>query len=279
MSMFDPNDRLRGAVVIVSPHMDDGELGCGGTVLQLVDKNRIHFVYVADGTRSPYPVMPRRQAVTDDIGAIRMEESRAALRTLGVPMENVHFLAIPEAGLPGQADLIREALGKIFQRTGAAHVFAPFRYDRHPDHLVVHHAVKEAIGGLSCRPNMHEYFIYFQSRLLPRRDIRRYILPRYLYCVDISKHRDRKRQALACHVSQVSRFYAWQLEPVLSSEILDVFSRGPEIFLRTDKAPPGAAVFMWGRHFVRLANHLEPVLKREKDRLRLFLYSLVVKWR
>jgi LmbE family N-acetylglucosaminyl deacetylase/methionyl-tRNA formyltransferase len=263
-----------GNLVVVSPHMDDAELGCGGTVARFADKERVHFIYVGDGSRSPWPILPRLRNTVAGLGAIRTAEARRATEVLGLDPCNVHFLRIDEGQMEEAANMVEERLAELFQRIRPDYLFIPFRFDRHPDHLLVHRAALRAMASEGLKARVLEYFIYFRSRLLPRGDVRLYVQPRYLLRSDIDGQGEVKRGALECHVSQVTRFCAWQKSPVLSAEVLDMFSRGPEIFLDSGKSPPGTGIFAPGCRWVHRAQSVEPVLKGYKDNVLQLLRSL-----
>jgi hypothetical protein len=91
----DPAEVFQGVVVITVPHMDDEVLACGGTIARLPQKDQIHLIYATDGSRSPAPALPGFDAASPDLGLIREQESRAALKLLGVPEKNLHFLGFP----------------------------------------------------------------------------------------------------------------------------------------------------------------------------------------
>lgn len=263
-----------GPIVVVSPHMDDGELGCGGTVAGLPDQERVHFIYVGDGSRSPWPVLPRLHSSVADLTSIRTAEARQATEVLGLPPRNVHFLGLSEGAMGQATTAIEDGLAQLFRRIRPAYLFIPFRFDRHPDHLLVHRAALAALSGAGLGARVLEYFIYFRSRLLPRGDVRLYVQPQYLLRRDIDGQSEVKRRALACHVSQVTRFYDWQKAPVLSVEVLDLFSRGPEFFLDSGPAPAGIGIFANGCRWVHRVQAVEPVLKGYKDRFLQLLRSL-----
>jgi LmbE family N-acetylglucosaminyl deacetylase len=95
----DPNEAFQGTVLIVAPHMDDEALACGGLIARLSMKERIHIIYATDGMKSPAPVLPRFDSISPELGEARVQESIQAMKFLGVPEENLHFLRLPEAGL------------------------------------------------------------------------------------------------------------------------------------------------------------------------------------
>jgi LmbE family N-acetylglucosaminyl deacetylase len=258
---------FRGTVLVAAPHQDDCVLGCGGTIALLPDAARVHVVYATDGARSPEPLFPWRDRVRADLPEVRAEEARRALGTLGVPEGNVHFLGLPDGGLRRRPAELREALRQLVGRVRPDTVAAPFRHDRHPDHVALHGAVTALSAEGALGAIVLEYFVYQRWRLLPAGDVRAYVRPELLVAVDVGPASRRKRAALDCFVSQTTRFHPWQTRPNLTPAVLDAFSRGPEVFLRADPALRGTAVYTRARAVILVAHRLEPLLKRRKDQL------------
>ena len=71
-------------VLVLAPHTDDGELGCGGTIARLIDaKIEIHYVAFSACEQSVLKHFPKNILVT---------EVKAATALLGIPEKNVHLL-------------------------------------------------------------------------------------------------------------------------------------------------------------------------------------------
>lgn len=262
-ALVDPTMEFRGTVLIVAPHMDDEVLACGGLIARLPKKECVHAVLATDGTKSPSPIIPLLDAVSPDLSQIRMDESRKALALLGLPEQNVHFLGLPEARLRRHYSELRRMLLDIIERVKPAAVLIPFRFDRHPDHLAVNHAITEAHDqGRLPGVSLYEYFVYYRWRLLPGRDLRSYIHPKYLIRIDTARVSEQKRKALDCYTSQTTKFSAWQTRPILTSILLDEVSQNPEIFLRYDPALPGVKVFTRATLWIQLVHRIEPTLKK-----------------
>ena len=260
----DPVARFRGRLMVLSPHMDDEVLACGGLLAQLPDKEQIHIVYATDGMRSPAPVIPWRQSITPDLGQRRVRESQEAVGVLGIPSENLRFLGLPEARLARHPEALMRLLVEQIEDRDPDHVLVPFRYDRHPDHLAVNHAATRAQRSGLIRATLTEYFVYHRWRLLPQRDVRRYVRPEYLLEVDIEGVAARKRKALACFTTQTTKFYAWQTRPILTPELLDDECARPEMFLRCDPGVRGPQVFSHASQWIRIVHRVEPFLQRWK---------------
>ena len=251
-----------GTIVIVAPHMDDEVLACGGLIAKLPDKDRIHIIYATDGMKSPAPIMPGDE-ITPDLGEVRKNESVQAMILFGVPENNLHFLDLPEAHLEKNNSALKQLLTEKLKELVPQFIFSPFRYDRHLDHLAVNHVVVSAIEQGIIQSKLIEYFVYYRWRLLPKRDIRRYIKPQYLFTLNISDAAHLKRKSLDCFTSQTTIYYPWQTRPILMSTLLDEECYNPEYFLM-NASLSGTAVFSNLILWIRLAHHLEPILLRWK---------------
>ncbi len=247
--------------------MDDEVLACGGTLAQLPQKEQIHVVYATDGMASPAPVLPGRDLISPDLGAVRMAEARAALKLFGIPPENLHFLGLPEGQLNSYRKALSTSLTQLIGQVRPDHILTPFRCDRHADHLTLNQVITAAYQEGLIQAQLTEYFVYYRWRLLPAGDVRRYIHPRHLSVVNIEVVAAQKRRALDCFKSQTTRFYPWQHRPNLTPSLLDEVSRSPEFFLRYDPSFPGTAVFTGAVPWIRLVHRAEPALKKRKDEI------------
>jgi LmbE family N-acetylglucosaminyl deacetylase len=256
-----------GSGLIVVPHMDDEVLACGGTIALLPDKSAWHVAYATDGMASPEPTLPRRQVVPAELGRVRRSEAQAALTFLGLPAANVHFMNLPDGRLRRHRPQLQQEVASLVHRLKPDHLLIPFRYDRHPDHLALNHALVALVQQGSIEATLSEYFVYYLWRLLPGGDVRRYVRSELLHEVDVSSVRQQKRAALDFFKSQTTCYYPWQTRPNLTNEYLDGVCREPEMFLRSDEVITGAAVFARAETWIRLAHSVEPPLKRARDRL------------
>lgn len=262
--MTHPGEIFTGTILIVAPHMDDEALACGGLISLLPEKERIHLVYATDGMKSPSPIVPGRDSITPDLGKIRVQESISAMTLLGVPEENLCFLNLPEARLKDVEAELEEKLEKIIREVQPEHIFIPFRYDRHHDHLAVNRVANRICSQFSEPVQLVEYFIYYRWRLLPQKDIRKYIPVNQLVKIDISSAAGKKRKALDCFTSQTTIFYPWQTRPILTAKLLDEECQNPEVFLINNPANPDTKVFTSAVLWIRIAHRLEPLLQRWK---------------
>jgi LmbE family N-acetylglucosaminyl deacetylase len=262
--VISPVDDFKGKLLFIAPHMDDEALACGGLIALLPDKENIHLVYVTDGMKSPSPIVPGRDKISPDLGDIRVRESISAMTKLGVPEGNLKFLNFPEGKLKDAKAELKTELEKSISTIKPDFIFIPFRFDKHPDHLVINQTAVQIFQEKKSDVQIIEYFIYHRWRLLPGKDIRHYISSNHIIKIDISSVAQVKREALNSYKTQTTNFYAWQNRPILTSRLLDEECQNPEYFLKYDSAYQGSSIFDKSVALIHFAHQLEPTLVRWK---------------
>jgi len=264
-----PHELLDGPVTVLAPHMDDEVLGCGATLAAVAGAQSIHIVYVTDGARSPIPEAPWIGRASADLSGVRAGEACRAMRTLGIPDENLRFLDLPDLEVTRRENELRDRVLALLEELRPRYLLVPFRYDRHRDHVATNRAaVNAAFAGSdeSLQIQIVEYFIYYRSRILPRGDVRRYVRPDQLAIVDTSKFSALKRRALECYETQTTVFFEWQRRPNLTRRFVDEVSASPEAFVLHSPSLSGSRIFERGAGWVRWVQAIEQPLKRAKDR-------------
>lgn len=260
--LADKRDQIfSGTLLIIAPHMDDEALACGGLIAGLPQKERIYIVYATDGMKSPAPIIPGSDVISSDLGEVRGKESIKAMTFLGIPEENLHFLRLPEGQLRKNRAALRGLLLEQIKKINPEYIFIPFRYDRHPDHIVINHVITQSLQHGCYVAQLVEYFVYHRWRLLPKKDIRAYIKPDCLLKMDITNVSKKKRLALDYYQSQTTIYYPWQTRPVLTSSLLDEESANEEYFLMHRLSMPGASVFTQDVLWIKIAHVIEPIIK------------------
>jgi LmbE family N-acetylglucosaminyl deacetylase len=266
--MIAPLPVLEGPVLVIAPHPDDESLGCGLLLASHPGKERLHILFVTDGSHSPERAGGAAETLRRELARIREREAREAAAIVGLPAANVEFLGLEDGTLAAQPERLMSALVDYVRCLGAEQLLIPFRYDRHPDHLAISRAVTRARANGAITATVFEYFVYSHWRLLPGADVRACLAAAELRKLEPDPEKATlKRRALQCHRSQTTCFYEWQGRPVLTREMLDRVCAGPELYLLQDPARPGRHILARARHWIPIAHSLEPRLKRWKDRL------------
>lgn len=126
-----PLDLPRNArILVIAPHPDDEVLACGGTLALLSQRNcHIHVAIITDGAKGD----PLNHCA-GDLAQLRSEESRTALKQLGI--ENIRFLGYPDGDfLVTDEALI--CLGQLLSEIRPDWLFLPSPLDFHRDHVNV----------------------------------------------------------------------------------------------------------------------------------------------
>jgi bacillithiol biosynthesis deacetylase BshB1 len=125
-------------VLAFSPHPDDAELYCGGTLL----------LHTLAGRRTGVIDLTRGELSTRGTGESRAEETADATRLLGLDCrEN---LGIPDGDIVNTAEN-RLAVVRAIRRWRPAVVLLPWHRDRHPDHEHASVVVREALFAAGLR--------------------------------------------------------------------------------------------------------------------------------
>jgi LmbE family N-acetylglucosaminyl deacetylase len=200
-------------LLVFAPHPDDEVLGAGGLIRRVAAAGgRVHIVYLTSGDGFPEGVeteegiSPRvahlKPRDFQEYGALREQEARSALASLGVRGQALSFLGFPDEGLCELASTYLSAKAKAFQSPytgrispplteqvvrgvryrgydlrrelervvttfGPTLVVAPHPQDDHPDHCSTHIFLKEALDALSragrVRPRIIHYLVHFRQ--------------------------------------------------------------------------------------------------------------------
>jgi LmbE family N-acetylglucosaminyl deacetylase len=261
-------------MVVMSPHMDDETLACGGVMALHGDKRQLYCIFATDGAKSPMPLLPWKGGADADLPEIRKAEAVRALGEIGVPGQNLTFLDFADGRLKSSRHALAERIAAELNRIQPELVLVPFRFDRHPDHVALHRAVRSVVRGNRLGARVLEYFVYTHWRLVPGRDIRRMVAADRLLRVDISAVSEQKKNALAHYRSQNSIAYSWQDGPILTSDSLRRRCVEPECFFLSEANERLLDCFPSKRVRLLFAHYAESIGKRPKDQLLALLRSL-----
>lgn len=116
-------------VLVLSPHTDDAELGCGGTMAKMLDDGvDVHVAVFSTATSSVPEGLP-----PDTLES----ECRAAMAKMGVCESNLTVFRYPVRNLNYHRQEVLENLVKLRNRLSPEVVFTPASTDLHQDHQVL----------------------------------------------------------------------------------------------------------------------------------------------
>ena len=173
-------------VLVLAPHTDDGEFGCGGTMARLVEAGvDVRYVAFSIATRSlPEGFPPDTLA----------REVREATAELGIPEANLTVHDFDVRTFPDRRQEILELLVAIWEDWQPDAVFQPSLHDVHQDHQTV---AQEGLRAFK-RTTVLGYEIPWNN----------FDFAYQAYIALEERHVERKVAALAQYASQQHRRYS-----------------------------------------------------------------------
>ena len=176
---------INNRVLVLAPHTDDGELGCGGTISRMVEEGReVYYAAFSTAAESVPPPFPPN---------ILEKEVREGTKVLGIPAANLLVYKYRVRHLPDMRQEILEELVRMKREIDPATVFLPSAQDLHQDHQTIH------IEGLRAfkMVTVLGYELPWNNLSFDYRH----------FCVLTREHVQTKVAALRCYQSQQHRPY------------------------------------------------------------------------
>ena len=173
-------------VLILAPHTDDGELGCGATISKLI-RNGVDVYYVAfSSCRDSLPD-------GEDPDCL-IKEMHSATRLLGIPSENVQCLDYRVRHFEEKRQEILDSMIMLNKQLHPDFVFSPSTHDIHQDHVTIAYECLRAFK----KTTILQYEVPWNN----------YTFDNQLFsCVD-DIDAEKKIKAIQCYDSQANRDYA-----------------------------------------------------------------------
>lgn len=116
-------------VLVLAPHTDDGEFGCGGTIAKLLEREiEVYYIAFSAAEKSVPAEFP---------SDVLRQEVKAATRRLGIPPQNLLILDYEVRDFPLRRQEILEDLVKFQRQLKPDLVLLPSLNDIHQDHMTI----------------------------------------------------------------------------------------------------------------------------------------------
>jgi LmbE family N-acetylglucosaminyl deacetylase len=172
-------------VLVLAPHTDDGEFGCGGTIARLIEEGtEVHYVALSIAEDSVPSGLPRDILAT---------EVAKATQELGIGAKHLQVERFPVRRFPEFRQRILELLVDLNKRISPDMVFTPSSTDTHQDHQVVS---QEGFRAFK-RTTILGYEVPWNNLTFSTNAFF-FLEPRHL---------EAKLRSLRCYVSQLGREY------------------------------------------------------------------------
>jgi N-acetylglucosamine malate deacetylase 1 len=132
---------LPANILVLAPHTDDGELGCGASLAR----------YVKEGSRVSYAAFSLcRKSLPAGLPPDTLEkECRIATRELGIDESQLFFFDFEVRTFDQQRQAILEEMVQLNKQLQPDLVFIPSASDQHQDHQVIHTEAQRAFKHCS----------------------------------------------------------------------------------------------------------------------------------
>lgn len=121
--------RYMTKILVLAPHTDDGEFGCGGTIAKLSrEGHEVFYVAFSAAEESVPDHLPRD---------VLRKEVAAATKVLNIAPQNLIVLNFEVRKFPQQRQEILEEMVRLNREIAPGMVFLPTRTDTHQDHQVI----------------------------------------------------------------------------------------------------------------------------------------------
>lgn len=172
-------------ILVLAPHTDDGEIGCGGSVSRFIEEGHsVYYVAFSIARTSVHPDYPEN---------ILEIEVRRATEVLGIKKDHLILFDFPVRHFPQHRQAILEELIRLRDELHPDLIIIPSLNDIHQDHQVI---AQEGLRAFK-RHTLLGYEepwnnVIFETRcFIPLQQ----------------RHIDRKIEALQCYQSQQHRRY------------------------------------------------------------------------
>lgn len=173
-------------ILILAPHTDDGEFGCGGSISKWVEEGReVYYVAFSSAEKSVPQGMPKD---------ILKKEVQEATKVLGIPPANLILFDYPVREFPLYRQQILEDMIRLSNELKPELVLLPSTADTHQDHQTISQEGFRAFKKISI--------IGYE---MPYNNLN---FTTNLFVTLKERHVNQKVEALKCYKSQFGRIYA-----------------------------------------------------------------------
>lgn len=123
--------RADSTILVLAPHTDDGEFGCGGTIAKMVERGcRVVYAAFSAAEKSVSPEFPRD---------VLRKEVKAATAALGIANDDCVVMHFEVRRFPEQRQEILDSMIELSSKYKPEVVLLPSPNDTHQDHHVIAH--------------------------------------------------------------------------------------------------------------------------------------------
>ncbi|MAT68410.1 MAG: bacillithiol biosynthesis deacetylase BshB1 [Planctomycetaceae bacterium] len=176
-------------ILVIAPHPDDAELGCGGAILKWKSEGlRVGVLDLTSGEPTPHG-SPQTRA----------RETAAATEILGLDWRD--NLGLPNRSLEPTLEA-RAQLAGVIRQQRPRWLLAPYWVDAHPDHVAATQLIEAARFWSKLTKTDMPGEPFHPERIFNYYCVHLKMAPQPAFVLDISEHWEQKAAAIAAYHSQ-----------------------------------------------------------------------------
>ena len=145
--------------LILSPHPDDETFGCGGLIIQKIQKGvDVYIVFLTNGEKS------LKTAPKKEIGQIRKMNAIKAVKALGVNECKISWLNYPDGSVPRKGGNnfknIKVELNEIVEKLEIEEIYAPCCFEGWSDHLAAYELAVDIVKESKQHMDLYLYWVW-----------------------------------------------------------------------------------------------------------------------
>jgi LmbE family N-acetylglucosaminyl deacetylase len=189
-------------VLVVTPHPDDAEIWCGGTIARWIKEGaQVYYLLCTDGGKGA----DRPGITSEELATTREKEQLAAAKILGV--KAVEMLRRPDGGLEDTAEFRRDIVRQVrLVRPDVVLTTEPYRMNLswHRDHRIAGQVTTDAVFPYA-RDHLHFMELWRDEGLEPHKTgaILFWGTERPDTFIDIAETLEQKIASVSAHHSQM----------------------------------------------------------------------------
>ena len=135
-------DKKQKNILVLAPHADDGELGCGGTLSRLIEeRGKVFYICFSMCEESIPTGFPKNELE---------REVKKATKSIGINPDNLILNHYPVRRVHEYRQDILEKLIKFREKVSLDIVFMPSSFSLHQDHKVIYEEGIRAFKHVTC---------------------------------------------------------------------------------------------------------------------------------
>jgi len=116
-------------VLVLAPHTDDGEIGCGGSITRFIEEGREVYYVAFSSAEDSVPKSMEKDILKTEV--------REATKLLGIPPEHLFLLNYSVRQFPAHRQEILEDMIRLGNELNPDIVMLPSTNDTHQDHQTI----------------------------------------------------------------------------------------------------------------------------------------------